>query len=173
MDIKFGLGNFTSNAGFAFLSLAKCFLRHGLSIDVKECDSEVLKAKAKEATQAEQQCWDGRYYYTDLATWKRIILNRTHVEHIRYIRERRDCENIAEILHARVSEIFELNAFATVIGAVYKENGRLVGYHGWNAFYCDEGVFFVEPQKDIIAKCENGQARIGAYIYKPHFLIWY
>ena len=172
MDVKTSLGTFTTDVGFAFLSMAKWLLRHGLNIDVKECDSLTLKAKAREATQAEQWCWDGRYYYTDLETWKRIILNRTHVEQIRYIREKRDCENIAEILHSRISEIFELNAFATVIGAVFR-NDRLIGYHGWNAFYCDEGVFFVEPQNDLIAKCENGRAKLGDLVYIPHLLIWY
>jgi len=165
------IGSFTSNMGFSLLNIAKWLIKKGLKIEYKEISATELQAKAADATEAEQWCWDARYYYTSLDTWKEI-LSRTRVEQIRYLAEKRDCENIANILHSRISELFELNAFGTVIGAVYQD-GNLVGYHGWNAWYCDEGIYFIEPQTDQFAKVEGGRVKLGDWEYEGQLIIWY
>ncbi|GAH59944.1 unnamed protein product [marine sediment metagenome] len=83
--------------------------------------------------------WDRRYYCVKHSDWGRIfsdvLLNMP-----KYTKDKFDCENFALLVSARVAEKYKLNACGIAIG------DSPWGYHGFNIFLSDVGLFYLEPQ---------------------------
>jgi len=93
--------------------------------------------------------WDYRYYYVSHEDWGKVfadvLLNMPE-----YTRDKFDCENYAMLTVARVSEKYKLNSCGMAIGQ------SPFGYHGFNIFLSDAGLFYLEPQTgDIYPVAED------------------
>lgn len=83
--------------------------------------------------------WDYCYYHVSHEDWGKVfedvLLNMPE-----YTRDKFDCENYAMLTVARVSEKYKLNSCGIAIGQ------SPFGYHGFNIFLSDAGLFYLEPQ---------------------------
>lgn len=155
--------------GYTLFKLARYFIRRGLHLKPQIVNYTDIEQTVKAETKAEPWCFDETYYYVNLETWKDLILNRSFVEEVEYRSNVRDCDNIAFIFHSFVSEMFDLNGVATVIGAIYVDD-KLAGYHAWNAFYTEDGIYYLEPQTDTIFKPDE---QMGNARYEAQMMFWF
>lgn len=155
--------------GLKFLELAKYFIKKGLKLHPQIANYTDIEQTVKAETNADVWCFDETFYYLSKEEWEDLILNRSFVEKVEYKSEYRDCDNIASIFHSFMSEMFDVNGVATVLGAVYVDD-ELSGYHAWNAFYTDEGIYFLEPQTDVIFKPDE---MMGNVRYEAELMMWF
>ena len=128
-------------------------------------------------TSQNSHLWDSQYSLTNLHSWQRIIRELTNTEALRpsYLVNRKDCDNFASILHAKVCELFRLNAFASVLGRVWRtSDGVLVGHHMWNAFYTSNArIWYVEPITDGMVEVTAQDVVIGEWRYRGDVIYWF
>lgn len=83
--------------------------------------------------------WDHRYYRVSHEDWGKIfedvLLNMP-----KYSAGKFDCENFALLVSARVCSKYRLNTCGIAIGQSPH------GYHGFNIFLSERGLFYLEPQ---------------------------
>ena len=98
-----------------------------------------FQERLEELNVGRRHLFDNEYYYTLHEDWGRVFYN-VLMGMPRYITEAYDCDDFAFSLKARVSERYKLNTVGIVIG------GHPWGYHAWNCFLSEHGIFFIEPQ---------------------------
>jgi len=92
--------------------------------------------------------WDYCYYYVSHEDWGKVfadvLLNMPE-----YTRDKFDCENYSMLTVARISEKYKLNSCGIAIGQ------SPYGYHGFNIFLSDAGLFYLEPQTSMVHSIEE------------------
>jgi len=83
--------------------------------------------------------WDGQFWYVSHEDWGRIFTDIL-CNMPKYTKDKFDCENFGMLVSARVSEKYKLNTCGIVVG------NSPWGYHGYNMFLSDQGLFYLEPQ---------------------------
>ena len=87
--------------------------------------------------------WDGKYWYVSHEDWgqvfRDVLLNLPE-----YTTEKFDCEDFALLTSARISERYKINACGIAIG------NSPWGYHGFNIFYSEAGLHYLEPQNGMV-----------------------
>ena len=97
----------------------------------------------------ELHLWDNRYFYCSHEDWGKVLA-KVLLNMPKYTAERFDCSNYAMLASARTSELFKLNTCGIAIGQ------SPFGYHGFNLFVSEVGLFYLEPQTgDIYSISEN------------------
>jgi len=104
--------------------------------------------------------FDNNYWYVSHEDWGKIfedvLLNMPG-----YTTEKFDCEDFALLVKVRVSERYQLNTIAIIIG------DSPWGRHGYNMFLSEAGLFLLEPQTgEVFAIGETGYEQ-----YKPHLAV--
>lgn len=97
-------------------------------------------------------CWlfDSRYYFISHEDWGMVFAD-VLLNMPRYTTQKFDCEDFALLVKARVSERYQLNTVAVIIGD--SPGGR----HGFNMFLSEQGLFLLEPQTgDVFEIGEKG-----------------
>jgi len=109
-------------------------------ISTTELFTEVWKLKPKPK---QLFLWDSKYYYVSHEDWGKVI-KKVLLDMPKYTAQKFDCENYAMLTSARTSEIYKLNTMAVVIGQ------SPMGYHGFNMFKSEAGLFYLEPQNSMV-----------------------
>jgi len=174
--LKPSIGKVSIGLGHCLFKLAKWMLRHGLSIRYYAISASELEKLVKSQIGCPCWLWDGKYWFTDSETWKKII-SKDFTEQIKYLAEKRDCDNISAIFKAHISEYFDMNGVGITVGEVKdSKTNQLVGYHAWNTLICQKRgkptLYFLEPQLDLLAKAQQG-VQIGEWKYYAYFILWY
>jgi hypothetical protein len=81
---------------------------------------------------------DSEYYYVSFEKWKDVFAD-CFSEIPKYMKNRRDCEDLAWIMRAMVLMLYGINGIGYVVGET--EFGR----HGFNIFISEKGVHLLEP----------------------------
>lgn len=120
-------------------------------------------------------CWDGKYYYTDLDTFKGIISEDT-LNRIKYIADLHDCDNYAMQFSAYVDAFLLLNNVGIAVGEVFDRNGKLLGYHAWNCVIVKDNnatkAYFFEPQNLALEEVTSCKVDMKYAYYKPFLIIF-
>lgn len=103
--------------------------------------------------------WDRCYYCVNHSDWGKVfgdvLLNMP-----KYTADKFDCENFALLVSARVAEKYKLNSCGIAIGQ------SPYGYHGFNIFLSDGGLFYLEPQNgDVFSVDEDGGYKADLVIF--------
>lgn len=81
------------------------------------------------------------YFYTDGEGWAKVFdWVYFSFKMPEYVVARMDCEDFAMLMKGLVSALFGLNWFGLVMG------NTPAGYHSWNIFRAENGVWQLEPQ---------------------------
>ena len=107
----------------------------------------------------ELHLWDSRYFYCSHEDWGKVLA-KVLLDMPKYTAEKFDCENYAMLTSARTSELFKLNTCGITIGQ------SPFGYHGFNLFISDAGLFYLEPQTADIYSVEDNSG------YKAELVIF-
>ncbi len=87
--------------------------------------------------------WDSQYWALSLEDWKTVIKDIL-ADLPKYLADKFDCEDFAMLTMTRVTERYEINTMAAVVGQVP------FGYHGFNIFVAVEDgqpkAHILEPQ---------------------------
>lgn len=94
------------------------------------------------------QLWDSAYWYLSHEDWGEVIRD-VLLNMPKYTVDKFDCENFAMLTSARVSERYKLNTCGIAIGQ------SPWGYHGFNIFLSNKGVFYLEPQTGDVYPIEE------------------
>ena len=187
-------GNFKINLGFAFmkfgLNIAKSSLPHNIAVmletaindsefiikeNIKYLEADYSKVETVTKDIASSWFWDGKYRYTTLTDWKKII--RTDlIDRLKYYAEYFDCENFAVLFSAVIDVIYGLNSAGVALGEVLDKNTKQgIGYHAYNALIVDNNgnleIWLYEPQADILKKASKITDMDWA-LYRTDFIIW-
>jgi len=141
--------------------MSKFFIRaeHLPSITELETTANELNRLAQPLGLRELYLWDSRYFYCSHEDWGKV-LRKVLLDMPKYTREKFDCENYAMLTAARTSELFKLNTCGIAIGQ------SPFGYHGFNIFVSDAGLFYLEPQTgDIFSVTENSGYKAEIVIF--------
>ena len=124
-------------------------VEHLPTITEIEMDASKLNSLLQPLGLRELHLWDSRYWYTTHEDWGRVF-ERVLLDMPKYTAEKFDCENYSMLASARTSELFKLNTLGIAIGQ------SPLGYHGFNIFVSDAGLYYLEPQSaDIYNVAEN------------------
>ena len=118
-------------------------VEHLPSITEIEMDASSLRAMLNILGLRELHLWDSRYFYCSHEDWGKVFA-KVLLGMPKYVTEKLDCENMAMIASARTSELFKLNTLGIAIGQ------SPFGYHGFNLFISEVGLFYLEPQNGMI-----------------------
>lgn len=158
--------------GSFLIVFGRGLMRYGLRVKFYETTRNEIKELTDNLT-----CifWDGKFRYTDLETWKKII-DTDWANWMIYRKEFYDCDNFAMSFKARMAEVWGINGVAIALGWVYDaKSGEEVGYHAFNVIIVQEEgnpvLYIYEPQNDGLAKWK-GETVIGKWKYKVHMMIW-
>lgn len=87
--------------------------------------------------------WDYNFFFVCHVDWGKIfedvLLNQPD-----YTKDRFDCEDFALLTVARILEKYKLNTCGIAIG------DSPHGYHGFNIFLSEQGLFYLEPQDGMV-----------------------
>ena len=131
--------------------MSKFFVKaeHLPSITEFEMDANQLANLLQPLGLRELHLWDSRYFYCSHEDWGKVF-TKVLLGMPKYTAEKFDCENYAMLTSARTSELFRLNTCGIAIGQ------SPFGYHGFNLFVSEAGLFYLEPQTgDIYSVSEN------------------
>ena len=124
-------------------------IEHIPSITEIEMDASDLRSLLNPLGLRELHLWDSRYFYCSHEDWGKVFA-KVLLGMPKYTAEKFDCEDFAMLTSARTSELFKLNTCGTAIGQ------SPFGYHGFNLFVSEVGLFYLEPQTgDIYSISEN------------------
>jgi len=110
--------------------------------------SSQLKSLLQPLDLRELHLWDSRYWYTTHEDWGRV-LEKVLLDMPKYLTDRWDCEQYAMRATARAGELFLLNTLGLCIGQ------SPFGYHGFNMFVSEFGLFYLEPQSSMVYSVEE------------------
>ena len=124
-------------------------IEHLPSITEIEITADELRSLLNSLGLRELHLWDSRYFYCSHEDWGKVFA-KVLLNMPKYTAEKFDCENYAMLASARTSELFKLNTCGIAIGQ------SPFGYHGFNLFVSEAGLFCLEPQTgDIYSVSEN------------------
>jgi len=176
--MKPSVGKITGKFGFKMFSFTTWLLRRVYNITELVIQRKELEEIVDSTVEVGNWFWDRVFYYTDEGAWKRIIQSDI-TDRIRWLSNRRDCDNIAAIFKSHVSEYFGLNGVGIAIGEVKDaETNNHIGYHAWDIPIDEKGIKFYDPQWEreiglkALTKADEG-AVIGSWSYYPDFILWY
>ena len=141
--------------------MSKYFTRieHLPSITEFEMSAATLKGLLEPLGLRELHLWDDKYFYCSHEDWGKVFA-KVLLNMPRYTAERFDCSNYAMLASARTSELFKLNTCGIAIGQ------SPWGYHGFNLFVSEAGLFYLEPQTfDIYNVKENSGYKAELVIF--------
>ena len=123
-------------------------IEHLPSITEIETDANKLRAMLTPLDLQHLFLWDYYYYYCSHEDWgkvfEKVLLNMPE-----YTTEKFDCENFALLTSVRTSELFKLNTCGIAVGQ------SPFGYHGFNIFISDKGLFYLDPQNSMVYNIEE------------------
>jgi len=158
---KIGIRKVLAIIGKGLVHMGHHLVKRGVKVKYKVISSDQLDKKYT----SNIWCLDGKYWVTDIDTYKKIIfLDWTNEK--RYLRDRYDCDDFAWHFKAMMSRIYGLNGVGWAVGKVY-EGDREVGYHAFNIIYTEDGSYLFEPQTDEISDTN----RIGKWRYVVDWVI--
>ena len=154
--------------GLILVNQGQSFIKNAFHIKPIEILSgkivEVLKSRGfnKNITLS-----DGRFYLIPFSQWKEII-EVDWTDKMKYVKEKRDCDNFAYSFSSRMSELFEINSAGIVWGYIYnKDTGKSIGGHLWNCIITsDFKMYFYEPMKDTYLEYNSGKIVMGKWRYE-------
>jgi len=190
-----GVGRFRTDLGFALMKLGIALSRQSMpeyvywllesavenaeftsenKIEVKEITSDELDKIVRKQMEVSSWFWDGKIYYTDIETWRKIIRDDL-IDRISWTSERFDCDNFATLFSSFMALFYGLNGAGVAIGAVLDNNKSVTGYHAYNVLVAEENgkvkLFVYEPQNDEIQPASRETKMSWAY-YRTDFIIW-
>ena len=92
--------------------------------------------------------WDSKFFFVSHEDWGRVF-GKVLLNLPKYVAEKFDCEQYALLVTARVGETFKLNTCGIAIGQ------SPMGYHGFNIFLSEHGLFYLEPQTGEVFSIEE------------------
>jgi len=134
-------------------------IEHLPSITEFEMSAATLKGLLEPLGLRELHLWDSRYFYCSHEDWGKVLA-KVLLNMPKYTAERFDCSNYAMLASARTSELFKLNTCGIAIGQ------SPWGYHGFNLFVSEAGLFYLEPQTFDIYNVEENSG------YKAELVIF-
>jgi len=173
--MKLSIGRkFSVEIGHTLLNWSKCMLRKGYNIDYYTISSNDLANLVKQQIGCEYWLWDGKYWFTSLEAWKRIVTSDKLNETKQYKLDRFDCDNFAIAFSAHVAENYDLNSAGIAIGAVLDKDNKLLGYHAYNCLIVKNGdkteLWLYEPQTDHMNKASR-ETVMGGVVYRTDLII--
>ena len=124
-------------------------VEHLPTITEIEMSSSHLKSLLQPLDLRELHLWDSRYFYCSHEDWGKVLA-KVLLGMPKYVAEKWDCEQYAMRATVRAGELFQLNTLGLCIGQ------SPFGYHGFNIFVSDAGLYYLEPQSaDIYNVAEN------------------
>lgn len=96
-----------------------------------------------------------QYYAVMPADYLPGFLEKNTVDSLEWVKDYRDCDNIALYLWAAVNLINPSSAFGLAIGTT--PSG---GWHAWNVYRDESGVHYLEPQTDKELDPDEYRAKI-------------
>ena len=153
-------------------------LRSHLNVELWTITNAGLRTRIEAVTGVtggNAQLWDSDYFLVPLTQWRRIIQALTNTNTLPWVANRQDCDNFASLPHAKVCELFRLNALASVLGRVWRvSDGVLVGHHMWNAFFTSTSeIYYVEPQTDSDVLVTTPEVVMGSWRYRADRMFWF
>lgn len=146
--------------------------------DLYKISGNDLALMSKALTGANNWTFDAEYYFPSLKRFKEI-LEEDRSDAIQYLSEKRDCDNIAVIFSAHMSEYYGINSTGVTVGELRnKDTNRLLGYHAWNSVIVyDEDtdkvkLLFVEPQNDEYSEF-GSSVKLCNKNYVPEIVFWW
>ena len=134
-------------------------IEHIPSITEIEMSASDLKNLLEPLGLRELYLWDNKYFYCSHEDWGKVFA-KVLLGMPRYTAEHFDCENYSMLASARTSELFKLNT----CGIAIVQGPR--GYHGFNLFVSEAGLFYLEPQTgDIYSISENSGYKAAIAIF--------
>ena len=134
-------------------------VEHLPSIAEIEIDANKLSSLLQPLGLRELHLWDSRYFYCSHEDWGKVLA-KVLLDMPKWTAERFDCSNFAMLASARTSELFKLNTLGIAIGQ------SPFGYHGFNVFVSEAGLFYMEPQTaDIYDVKENSGYKAELVIF--------
>ena len=106
---------------------------------------------------------DDEYYYLTLNDWQ-VVFREVFNKMPSYIKDRRDCEDMAWMFKGFVSALSGLNGFGWVIGNIP------TGRHGFNMFLAEDGWHILEPNPQY-AYGNYNILDIGGKGYQPDVMV--
>tara|TARA_R100000789_G_C3007719_1_gene150486 strand:- start:651 stop:1184 length:534 start_codon:yes stop_codon:yes gene_type:complete len=161
--------NLFKKLGNSLLEQGRLFLVKAFKVKLKEVTGQYIANLILANTGiAQSKVWkaDRTYFYTDLKTIK-DILKYDLVDKRLYEAEKFDCDDFAEIVHARFRSIYGINtiALARYIKSVDSKTGKHLFWHRANIFIAEDNnelkVFYLEPQTDYIVELTGKYTVIG------------
>jgi hypothetical protein len=174
--LKPSVGKISVGLGYALYSIAKWMLRHGLNVKYYTITANELKNIAKQQIGCDCWFWDGKYWYTDLDTWKVIVQRDELNEYKQWVLDRFDCDNFAVTFSSHMAEFFDMNSAGVALGAVLDKNTKQeIGYHAYNCFIVNSNgkaeLWLYEPQNDYMSKASR-VTDMGWSLYRTDVIIW-
>jgi len=167
--------NLKTKAGLQFINFGVALIRSDFHLKPAELFSFQLEEYLRQQLnniKIDYVFSDGKYYLIDWKSWQKII-EVDWTNRMKYLKEKRDCDNFAYLFSSRMSEIFELNTAGVAHGHVYdRTTGLWKGGHFWNVIVSNdkEGrhLYWYEPMKDLWVKDEKGKRiYMGKWEYRP------
>jgi len=176
VELKPSIGRISTGLGYILFNLAKWMLRHGIDIKYYTIPASELEKLVGQQVGCHCWLWDGKYWYTDLDTWRRIVKRDELNEYKKWTVDRFDCDNFATAFSAHMAELFDMNSAGVALGAVLDKNTKKeIGYHAYNCLIArNEGrteLWLYEPQNDYLAKAQK-ETDMGWAIYRTDLVIW-
>ena len=119
--------------------MSKFKVEHIKSFKEYQIPANELSNKLHPLGLEKQYLWDGNYWYVSHEDWGKVFTD-VLLNLPKYITDKFDCEDFALLVSARVLERYKLNTCGIAIG------DSPWGYHGFNIFLSEEGLFYLEPQ---------------------------
>ena len=124
-------------------------VEHLPSITELDMSSSQLRNMLEPLGLRELHLWDSHYFYCSHEDWGKVLA-KVLLGMPKYTAEKWDCEQYAMRATVRAGELFQLNTLGLCIGQ------SPFGYHGFNIFVSEAGLFYMEPQTaDIYSIGEN------------------
>lgn len=146
--------------------------------DLYKISGADLTTLSRAITGANNWTFDEEYYFPSYKKFKEILAE-DRSDAITYILEKRDCDNIAVIFSAHMSECYGINSTGVTVGALrHIDTNRLLGYHAWNSVIVyDEDIdalklLFVEPQNDEYSEF-GSTVKLCNKTYVPEIIFWW
>ena len=134
-------------------------VEHLPSITELEMDASQLSSLLNPLSLRELHLWDNRYFYCSHEDWGKVLA-KVLLGMPKYVAEKWDCEQYAMRATVRAGELFQLNTLGLCIGQ------SPFGYHGFNIFVSEAGLFYLEPQTgDIHNVADNSGYRAEIAIF--------
>lgn len=140
------------------MSIFKVKVEHTPRLTEYEVQRDDLRQRFQSFELEQLYLWDHKYWYVGHEDWGRvfhdILLNMPE-----YTTDKFDCEDFALLTSARISERYKLNGCGIAIG------DSPWGYHGFNIFLSESGLYYLEPQDGMVYSVTEDSG------YKTHIVI--